>query len=113
MLKREVLRRQKDFALIYKKGRSVSDRYVVMFYRPNKLTYDRVAFIASKKVGNSVARNRARRLMKESFRAMEDPGLSGYDVVFIARNAINNRKCADVKKSLESAVKKSGLCNRR
>ena len=35
-------------------------RYVVVFYRKNNLPYTRKAFLASKKVGNSVRRNRAR-----------------------------------------------------
>jgi ribonuclease P protein component len=106
MLKPNVLRRRSDFTAIYNRGKSVGERYVVLFYRKNDLPYSRTAFLASKKVGNSVERNRARRLMKESVRALEYPLPQGYDVIFIARNTIQNRKCADVKKSIEAAIKK-------
>ena len=68
MLKRNVLRKKTDFDSIYNRGKSVGDRYVVLFYKPNGLAYNRTGFLASKKVGNSVKRNRARRLMKESYR---------------------------------------------
>ena len=70
MLKKNVLRKNSDFSAIYKRGKSVGDRYVVLFYRPNGLSYNRTGFLASKKVGNSVKRNRAKRLMKESYRAI-------------------------------------------
>ena len=109
MLKNNVLRKNKDFSLIYKKGKSVGDRFVVLFYKPNGLTYNRTGFLASKKVGNSVKRNRAKRLMKESYRKIEDKLPLGYDFIIIARNTINGRKCADVEKSLNSAFKRTGV----
>lgn len=109
MLKKNVLRRKSDFSTIYNKGKSVGDRYVVLFYRKNNLPYNRIAYLASKKVGNAVKRNRARRLMKESFRLTDLEIPTGYDFIFIARNTITNRKCAEVKKSLESALKRTGV----
>lgn len=109
MLKKNVLRRKSDFSSIYNKGKSVGSKYVVMFYKKNNLPYSRFAFLASKKVGNSVKRNRARRLMKESYRLTGNKIPEGYDIIFIARNTINGAGCLDVKKSLESAVKRSGV----
>ena len=113
MLKPNVLRRKKDFSAIYNKGRSIGERYVVLFCRKNNLTFNRTAFLASKKVGNSVLRNRARRLMKESYRELEQNLERGYDLIWIARNTICNLKCADVKKSMEAALKKSGIPKKR
>ena len=111
MLKKNVLRKKTDFTSIYNKGKSVGDRYVVLFYRPNRLAYHRTGFLASKKVGNSVKRNRARRLMKESYRHLFDrlPENVHYDFIIIARNTISGRKCAEVKRSLRSAFKKAGV----
>ena len=109
MLKKEVLRRDSDFSSIYKKGKSVGDRFVVIFSKKNNLPYNRTAFLASKKVGNAVARNRARRLMKESYRSVNDQLATGYDIIFIARNTITNSKLADVKKSIEAAARKAKL----
>ena len=109
MLKKNVLRRKNDFTTIYNRGKSIGDRYVVLFYRKNNLPYNRMAFLASKKVGNSVKRNRARRLMKESFRLTDLKVPTGYDFIIIARNTITNAKCAEVKKSLESAFRRTGV----
>lgn len=109
MLKKEVLRKKSDFSSIYKKGKSVGGRFVVIFCRKNNLPYNRIAFLASKKVGNSVVRNRARRLMKESYRQIGDRFAIGYDIIFIARKTIVNLKCADVKKSIEAAARRAGI----
>ena len=49
-------------------------------YRSNNLGYTRTAFVSSKKVGNSVERNRSRRLMKESYYNVIDKIKKGYDI---------------------------------
>jgi ribonuclease P protein component len=110
-LRPDVLRYQRDFDRLYKKGRSAGEKYVVVFHIKNGLPDTRKAFLASKKVGGAVARNRARRLMKESFRKLEKEIAPGKDVLFIARNTMAGPgvKCADVEASMRKALKKSGL----
>jgi len=111
MLKPDVLRKKKDFSLLYSKGKSNGGKYVVLFFRKNDLPYNRKAFLASKKVGKSVDRNRARRLMRESYRNIEKYLPKGYDILFIARNTISREgiKCADVEKSIKHLINKSEL----
>ena len=108
-LRPDVLRYKKDFDRLYKKGRSSGDKYVVVFSIANGLQYSRKAFLASKKVGGAVARNRARRLMKESFRKMEHEIKSGRDILCIARNTITGASCAEVETSLRKTLTKGGL----
>ncbi len=112
MLKQNVLRKKSDFNHIYSKGKSVADRYVVVFAKKNNLSYNRYAFLASKKVGNSVKRNRARRLMKESVRILPFNCRNGYDLIFIARNTINDRNLNDVLKSIIKALKRIGVISK-
>ena len=109
MLKKDILRNKDDFSRIYKRGKSVGERYIVIFYRRNGLDYKRIAFLASKKVGNSVCRNRARRLMRENYRLISDDIKEGYDIIFIARNTINGRKSQEVGKSMRNAIRKAKL----
>lgn len=109
MLKKEVLRSKKDFSLLYNRGKSIRERSLILIYRKNGLSYTRRAFLASKKVGNSVVRNRARRLLKESFRHLEKDVKPGYDLIFIARNSIVDLKCFDVEESMQNALKKGNL----
>jgi len=108
-----ILRKEEDFIALYKRGKSSGSKYVVVLYGPNKTGLCRRAFIASKKVGNSVERNRARRLMKEAFRLSEIKLNDGYDFLFIARKGIEDAKCADVKKCIAAALRRTsqtGLC---
>ena len=111
MQKAEVLRNQTDFAKLKKYGKSAGSKYVVLIYLKNDLAYNRKAFLASKKVGNSVQRHRAVRLMKEAFRQIQKEVSvpEGYDFLFIARSTITDSKCADVKKSIEAALKRADL----
>jgi len=106
-----ILRNKEDFSRLHKKGKSVPSRYLILVHTKNDLSQNRRAFLASKKVGNSVQRHRAMRLMREAYREIEkekDLDL-GYDFLFIARNSILNAKCADVKKNIEDALKRAKL----
>ena len=96
MLKRDILRRKDDFTSIYKKGRSVGERYVVLFYKKNSLGYNRTAFLASKKVGNSIVRHRLTRLIRESYRLQEDRFRCGLDIVVIARIGAKGKDYKDI-----------------
>ena len=103
------LRKQSDFARIYKQGKSKSSRFAVILYRRNGLKFTRTAFVSSKKVGNSVERNRSRRLMKAAYRAFE-PGIkSGYDIVFVARAAIIGCKEPEVERQLKKSLESAGI----
>ena len=103
------LRNQRDFARIYRQGKSKGSRYTVILYRKNGLDITRTAFVSSRKVGNSVERNRSRRLMREAYRAISPEVISGYDVIFVARNSINGRKEPEVEKGIRKALKDCGL----
>lgn len=105
-MKEHVLRKQKDFDAIYSRGKHSASRYVVILYRKNRLPVWRTAFVASKKVGNSVMRSRARRLMKEAFRLEGVKVPDGYDMIFVARAGIADAKCQDVRRSIRSAFRK-------
>jgi len=109
MLKQEVLRDKRDFDRLFKSGKSTGGKYIVAFYIENNLGFGRRAFLASKKVGNSVARNRARRLMKESWRSVGCRVRDGFDILFIARKTIVGTKCPEVEKSMVAVLKKSNL----
>lgn len=109
MLKRETLRNKKEFSIIYNKGKSIGDRYVVIIYKKNNLGYNRIAVIASKKIGNAVVRNRARRLIKESLRKIGDFPFKGWDLIFIARKNIIEVKCYCVEKSITKAISKTAM----
>lgn len=105
----ERLKKNVEFKNVYKKGKSIPDKFVVIYLCKNTSNVTRVGFTASKKVGNSVKRNKARRLMKETFRKNSDNIKTGYDIVFIARVAIINANYFDVEKSISRVMKKAKI----
>ena len=49
-------------------GRKVAARFVTLLALPNTYGHDRLGIIASRKLGNAVVRNRAKRRLRELFR---------------------------------------------
>ena len=111
MSREDVLNNQRDFDNLRKYGRSFGSAKVVLVVNKNNKALNRKAFLATKKVGNSVKRHRAARLMRESLRLIEKEKVipTGYDLLFIARTTITDSKCADVKKSIETAMSRAKL----
>ena len=103
------LRKQSDFSRVYKQGKSRGSRFAVILYRRNGLKFTRTAFVASKKVGNSVQRNRSRRLMRAAYRAVEPNVKSGYDIIFVARAAINGCREPEVERQLKKTLEGAGI----
>lgn len=65
----------------------------------------RLGFTASKKVGNAVKRNRARRRLREAIRKVSSNTEFAGDIVLIARPSTVDRPWADLLEDLETAVK--------
>lgn len=81
----ESLRKNWDFQLVYKKGTSYANRYLVMYVLKNQLNRNRIGISVSKKVGNSVVRHHLTRLIRESYRLNEEKFACGYDMIVIVR----------------------------
>lgn len=72
-----------DFRTVYNKGKSIGNKYLVMYILQNKLDVNRIGISVSKKVGNSVIRHKKTRLLREIFRLNEIK--KSYDIVVVVR----------------------------
>ncbi len=70
----------------------------------------RLGFTVTKKIGNAVIRNRARRRLKEAVRlTLPDMGLSGWDLVLIGRDATAERPFPLLIEDLRAALRQAGV----
>jgi len=72
----------------------------------------RLGVVTSKKIGGAVVRNRARRLMREVFRAHQNELTQPVDLVLVARQSIVGRGLAGVEKDFLATMGRAGLLNR-
>lgn len=94
------LKKNSDFKNVYNNGKSLANKYLVMYILENGLKENRLGISVSKKVGNSVIRHHLTRLIRESYRVEEDRFSIGYDIVVIARVSAKDISFHDVRKSL-------------
>jgi ribonuclease P protein component len=62
----------------------------------------RLGIVASRRIGNAVVRNRAKRLVRETFRATRNLFTPGMDVVVIVRRPLDGMKLDDVRREWTS-----------
>ena len=103
------INRRNDFNRAYKKGKNFVSSSIILYVSKNYKKGIRLGITTSKKVGNAVYRNRARRVIKESFRQIL-PSLSGnFDIVIVARSKTPYLKTQDVKIKMISFLKEAGI----
>jgi ribonuclease P protein component len=110
------LRKRAEFLTVAAKGRKAAMPGLVLqaLRRPDQQPA-RFGFTVTRKVGNAVVRNRARRRLKEAARllladrALADRALSGVDLVLIGRDATGARPFAALRQDLERALHRVGV----
>ncbi len=83
MGKGERLRKGSQFTAVYAQGKTWAGNLVVLKALPNGLEYNRCGYVAGKRVGKAVVRNRMKRLLREIVRSTSMR--HGWDLIFIAR----------------------------
>ena len=98
---------KKEYDYIYKNGKRIQSRYIIVFVTPNNLEYSRFGFVTSKKVGNAVIRNRAKRQSRAIIQKNWAQIKNGYDYVIIARYNMKDADFALLEKDFLIALKKA------
>lgn len=102
--KHERVRKRKDYSRIYKNGdRLYSENFMVLLLA-NDEGIRRLGITAGKKVGNSVKRNRIKRLLREFFRLHKDMLPAGSDIVITVRKDSSAHSLQEITQELEALL---------
>jgi ribonuclease P protein component len=99
------------FRSVFSTGRSYAHGVVVLYVakRATGGGPARAGFVVSRKVGGAVARNRAKRLLREALRLEGRELPDGLDVVVIARPSVAGASYREVAGDLRDVLSAAGL----
>ena len=104
------IKQGRDFSRIRQEGQRLAMGCLIANWRRlGGSSPSRLGVITSGKIGNAVARNRARRLLRESFRLHQDDLAEPLDLVLVARPSIVGKRFAEVEKDFLTTLRKAGL----
>lgn len=82
------LRRNKSFQAVYRSGKSIANRQMVLYVLPQHGRERRVGFAAGKRLGDAVVRNRVKRLLREAYRLQQHKLKNGFDLIIVGRQSL-------------------------
>ncbi|MFQ6058476.1 MAG: ribonuclease P protein component, partial [Anaerolineae bacterium] len=109
MKKKYRLTSNEDFQRVRRQGRSWAHPLLVLCALPNDREHSRFGFAVGKRVGKAVARNRAKRLLREATRLRQARIVPGWDLVFIARQPIRQADFRQVDQAVEGLLRRASL----
>jgi len=102
----ERIRRRPEFERVYNAGAKAHGRFMTVFVLPNGGAAPRLGVAATRKIGSSVDRNRAKRLAREVFRRHKMA--AGFDIVVVPRREMLDAPFASLEADYHAALQRSG-----
>lgn len=100
---------RREFEAVYARGRRFASHSFILFLLPNGLGRSRLGVTVSRRVGDAVTRNRARRRLREVFRTNRGPMGMGFDIVLHARTSIAAATYAALEKEFLGGLGRIGM----
>lgn len=110
MLKKDLkINKSSEYNCIYKTGRRIQGKHIIIFIRDNDEAFNRFGIVASKKVGNAVKRNRAKRQIRAVISKNSNILNNGFDIIIIARASIKGMSFALIERDFLYIMKRARL----
>ena len=107
------LRKRAEFLTLSKQGKTVYSQYFLAIVCDRSNQYNRIGITVSKKVGNAVARNRIKRLIREYFRHRKHSIPGARDINIIARKGLTTLSNMQIIEQLDKLFTKIALADRK
>jgi ribonuclease P protein component len=93
----EKLHLQKDFNNVFQKGIKLENKFIKIFiYKRNNANLRRLGLVVSRKIGNAVQRNLAKRRIREIFRTNKHSLEVGSDLIFVLKKTTTKTQYKDL-----------------
>lgn len=103
------LKRNKEFRRVYRAGKSVGSRTLVLIAVSTKKPDKRIGFSVGKKIGNAVQRNHVKRRLREAVTPLLPKIPFGYRLIFIARAPITAESYSSICNTVQYLLHKAHL----
>jgi len=104
------IKQARDFTRLRAEGKRLTMGCLVANWQPlTTAQCSRLGVITSKRIGGAVIRNRARRLLRESFRLHQRDLVQPVDLILVARPSIVGKTLSDVERDFLTTLRKAGL----
>ena len=103
------LKRHKEFRYTYRVGRSSSGGLFTLVYAKSRVPSVRIGFSVSKRVGNAVQRNRAKRRMRACVTPMLAHLKGNCNLIVVAKPDVLEAPFSKLSTELETLFKRCGV----
>lgn len=106
-----MLKKNYEIKNVMKYGKFYGGHYLDFFIKPNKKNKNFICVAVTKKTGNSVIRNRIKRILRENYRLLEENISLGYDIVILWRKNVESKNATflNIKNDFEFILKKANI----
>ena len=110
MLSKEFrLKKKYQFNYVYRTGKSVGAKLLILYFCPSKNANVKVGISVSKKIGGAIVRNKTKRRIREAIMPYLKSLKPNFNVVLIAKQTIVNASFDEIKSELNYLLKKANL----
>ena len=105
----KTIKSRKEFERVFARGKRLNDPLLrIRVLKDDEGGLDKVAFVAPKRLGNAVFRNRCKRVLREAARECGLPR-AGCDVILFATKETHDASSHQVANALERLLRRAGV----